>query len=76
MLRHILLRLIPSEADSVFCAFAEILKTVHESVVKLWFVFLLVCQESKILVKFGETDNASELWIIQYKKEHSFDTVC
>ena len=54
----------------------EILKTVHESVVKLWFVFLQVCQESKILVKFGETDNASELWSIQYKKEHSFDTVC
>ncbi len=45
--------------------FMEILKTVHESVVKLWFVFLLVCQESKILVKFGETDNASELWLIQ-----------
>ena len=53
----------------------EILKTVHESVVKLWLVFQQVCQESEIPVKFGETDNASELWLIQYKKEHSFDTV-
>lgn len=59
----------------VFCAFVEILKTVHESVVKLWLVFQQVCQESEIPVKFGETDNASELWLIQYKKEHSFDTV-
>ena len=48
-----------------FCAFMEILKTVHESVVKLWFVFQQVCQESEIPVKFGETDNASELWLIQ-----------
>ena len=29
-----------------------------------------------LLVKFGETDNASELWLIQYKKENSFDTLC
>ena len=48
----------------------------HKSVVKLWFVFQLACKESKIPVKFGETDNRSELWLIQYKKEHSFDTVC
>ena len=59
---NLLLQLIP---DSVFCAFVEILKTVHESVVKLWFVFQQVCQESEIPVKFGETDNASELWLIQ-----------
>ena len=60
---------------STLPAFVEILKTVHESVVKLWLVFKQVCQESEIPVKFGETDNASELWLIQYKKEHSFDTV-
>ena len=50
----------------------EILKTVHESVVKLWFVFQQVCQESEIPVKFGETDNASELWLIQLKKRTQF----